>query len=69
MKYIPVDSYGACLHNQDMPDDVPERHATRDLTYLTRLIGQYKVGLTCLRVIIAIHDILTSKCRSSSTLP
>jgi hypothetical protein len=43
MKYIPVDSYGKCLHNKDVPKNFPGRFSSNDLSYLSTLIKDYKV--------------------------
>ena len=43
MKYIPVDSYGKCLHNKDVPEGFPGRYNSSDLSYLSDLIKDYKV--------------------------
>eukprot|EP00061_Rhincodon_typus_P006499 g27202.t1 len=41
MKYIPVDSYGACLHNKDLPSHLKDP-TTMDDDGLYKILAQYK---------------------------
>ena len=43
MNYIPIDSYGPCLHTKDFPSDIPGRYNSRDKAYLAEFIKGYKV--------------------------
>jgi hypothetical protein len=54
MKHIPVDSYGKCLHNKDVPKNFPGRYSSNDLSYLSTLIKDYKVVKFSLRDIITL---------------
>jgi len=47
-KYMPVDSYGSCLHNKDFPNDLSKLQNENHGTYVTRLIqiiSEYKFML------------------------
>ncbi|GAB6028511.1 hypothetical protein CHUAL_002662 [Chamberlinius hualienensis] len=43
-KYIPIDSYGACLHNKDLPSNIDTHEKFNDEEFLS-LISKYKFYL------------------------
>ena len=41
MKYIPIDSYGYCLHNKDLPPNLREPQKMKDVEFL-HILAKYK---------------------------
>ncbi len=58
MKYIPVDSYGRCLHNKDLPDNLINT-LTFDSNDVLNLAGKYKFVLSFENALC--HDYFTEK--------
>ncbi|CAF0859212.1 unnamed protein product [Adineta steineri] len=45
MKYIPIDSYGSCLHNKDLPENLRIPVETMEHDDILKLVGKYKFAL------------------------
>lgn len=58
MKYIPVDSYGACLHNKDLPPEY-QNPLTMDDNGFHKIIAKYKFTLAFENAIC--EDYITEK--------
>ena len=45
MKHVKVDSYGQCLHNRDLPENLRDPAAGIDTMELLDIIAQHKFAL------------------------
>ncbi|CAF0842145.1 unnamed protein product [Rotaria sordida] len=45
MNYIQIDSYGSCLHNKDLPENLRNSLETMEHNEILKLVGKYKFAL------------------------